>query len=243
VASALDRRRAAKAARRKAVVAAKRKTEGTSVSFTERVRRAAAGSIDCCVLHAVLFEQGNGTLILARTAADGDLLMAAFLLDVFCLGVKDVTLQSVDRSTLDLYVKAMDSTSPMIEVDPAYARKLVRAAVAYAQSIGFDPPREYEAAERLFGDISAEVCLDEFTFGHNGKPLYVPGPSETAGQIGRRVQQLYRRLGDGGFDLAMAVEEDEDMVTDDRDDPSRAGPQIEAPERGDLARLSAPESR
>src|SRR5258707_1258506 len=109
MASALDRRRAAKAARRKAVVAAKRNAAGTSRSLADRVRRASVGPIDCCVLHAALFEQGNGTLILARTAADGDLMMAAFLLDVFCLGVKDVTLQSVDRSTLNFYVKAMDS--------------------------------------------------------------------------------------------------------------------------------------
>jgi hypothetical protein len=203
---ALARRRAAKAQRRKTQVALKQREDRLDASLPGQVRRAAAGPIQCCIVQEGLFERGNGVVMLARMAPDGTLVMASFLLDVHCLGIKNVMLAPIGPDALDAYVAALGNTSAWLPAEPAYARKLVRETAAFARSIGFEPHREFAAAERLFGDVRTETCDARFAFGLDGKPCYAPGPGETAGQIGRRVQQLARRLGPDGFDVMMPAE-------------------------------------
>jgi hypothetical protein len=86
---------------------------------------------------------------------------------------------------------------PLTEVDPSEARKLLRDLQTWSQSIGFSPHRDFPVAERLFGDVSAEASDAVFRFGQDGKPVYIPGPGETASVVTRRARQLQEHLGDG----------------------------------------------
>jgi hypothetical protein len=56
----------------------------------------------------------------------------------------------------------------------------------------------------MFGDVAADACDVEFQFGCEGRPLYVPGPTESPTQIRRRIDRLRRHLGDDGFDFGIA---------------------------------------
>ena len=93
------------------------------------------------------------------------------------------------------------ATARLAPVEPSYARKLLRDAAAYAQSLGLGAHADYAAVEPLFGDVSADACDVQFQFGHQGRPLYLPGPTESPTQIRRRLDLLRRRLGDDGFDF------------------------------------------
>jgi hypothetical protein len=63
------------------------------------------------------------------------------------------------------------------------------------------PHRDFAVVERMFGDVSACVCDVAFRFGRDGKPFYMPGPTESSSLIRRRLEQLRKALGDDGFDL------------------------------------------
>jgi hypothetical protein len=148
-----------------------------------------------------LFERGNGMIVVARQAGGTRLRFAAFLVDTFCLGVKDVIFEDVDVSEFDAMIEVIEQGAPFAEAEPAYARKLVREAVTYARSLGFEPHAAHAAAEVIFGDYSAESCDASFSFGCDGRPHYIPGPTETRAQIRRRMEHLRARLGDDGFDF------------------------------------------
>jgi hypothetical protein len=62
----IARKRAQKAQRRKQVVAQKRRAEEQEASLPARVQRAADLPIQACFLTEALFEDGMGTLVLAR---------------------------------------------------------------------------------------------------------------------------------------------------------------------------------
>jgi hypothetical protein len=220
--SAIERRRAAKAARRKKVVAMKRKLAhaGTSLPLAERARLLARRPMHGCLLQEGLFERGNGVLVLARLRAEGDLIVAIFLVDAFCLGVKDVIFRPMELSQYEMLVEESAEIAPLLPVDPAYGRKLLREAAAYAQSIGFRPHRDYGAAEGLFGDVSADACETAFRFGRDGKPLYFPGPHDTLVQVDRRIDQLEQRLGPEGFDTILPRDIVDAIVCDDADVPA-----------------------
>jgi hypothetical protein len=171
-------KRAAKANRRKAVLAEKRKSELLAAALPEQVRRAAGTPIQHCLLSEGLFECGTGTLVLARGATSEYFKAGVFLLNTFCVGIKDVIFASMTREQLEDFSEAMTATAPLEPVEPSYARKLLRDLAMWARAIGFAPARDFDAVERLFGDVSAEACDVAFQFGYEDKPLYISDLSE-----------------------------------------------------------------
>lgn len=223
--SGIAQRRAAKAARRKKLLAERRKLAQVEAkpSLAEQMRRLSTAPLDSCLMQQGLFERGNGIVILTRKASDGKLAFASFLVDVFCLGVKSTVFRQSDEWEINDFIEAIDETAPLAEIDPSYARKLLRDLVAWSRSLGIEPHSDYAALELLFGDSSAASCDVTFHFGQDGKPLYIPGPEDTPARIRRRVEQLRRQLGDGGFDV-MLVEEHDDFEAEDMEgyDPDQA---------------------
>jgi hypothetical protein len=198
-------KRARKAQRRKQVVAQKRRAEVLEASLPARMLRAAHAPIQHCFLTESVFDVGMGTLVLARGVTPHHIALGSFLIDVFCLGIKDVMFESVESEVFEMYMDATDAGSPMVSVDPSYARKLLRDLAAWSQSIGFAPHRDFAAVERVFGDVSADASDAVFRFGRDGKPVYIPGPNDTAPLIQRRIQQLQKYLGDDGFGFETAA--------------------------------------
>jgi hypothetical protein len=198
-------KRAKKAQRRKQVVAQKRRAEAVEASLPARVLRAAQAPIRHCFLTETVFDIGMGTLVLTRGGTQDHLTLSSFLIDTFCLGIKDVMFQPIEREAFEMYIERMDAGSPMVSVDPSYARKLLRDLAGWSQSIGFAPHRDFATIERIFGDMSADACDAVFQFGRDGKPCYIPGPSDTAPLIQWRIAQLQKYLGDDVFGVEVAA--------------------------------------
>jgi hypothetical protein len=86
-------KRARKAQKRKQIVAEKRRTEALEAGLPARVLRAAHAPIQECLLTESLFDTGIGSLVLTRGVTSYNVALSGFLIDVFCLGIKDVTLR------------------------------------------------------------------------------------------------------------------------------------------------------
>jgi hypothetical protein len=162
---------------------------------------AAIAPIHESLVPAKLFELGLGNLVFSRSLPEGRIAMGAFLLDVFCLGVKNAFFAILTR---DEYAKRLSNWSAkenLQPMPPACLRKLVEGGVAYAHELGFSPHVDYAVARLIFGDVQSAACPTRFEYGHDGKPLYVSGPHETASQVRSIIEQLQRRLGTGNFDF------------------------------------------
>jgi len=173
-------RRGAKNQRRKAIVAQKRKAEMQASGTSGQVRLAQSDPIQHCLVSEGLFETGMGVLVVARGATPYSITMATFLLDTFYLGVKDTFFRSVSGREFDNHIEYMSFTSPMVPVDPSYARKLLRDLVTWARNRGIAPHRDYPKLEPIFGATNAAACDVQFQFGHEGKPLFIGDMSEMA---------------------------------------------------------------
>jgi hypothetical protein len=201
-------RRHAKATQRKKILEQRRRLEpnGAGGGLAREVRRAAAAPLDACLAQDGIFQTGMGMVFLSRKTGGGDVALSGFLVDAYCLGVKDAMFRELNVGEMEELLDGAGATAPLTPVDPPYARKLLRDAAAYARSLGLSPHPDFETVELLFGDVAADACDVEFQFGHEGRPLYVPGPTESATQIRRRIDRLRRRLGDDGFNFGMPEE-------------------------------------
>ena len=90
--------------------------------------------------------------------------------------------------------------------EPAFARKLVEGAVEYAESIGLPPSSEYRIAKLIFSDVDPSTCREKFTYGKDGKPLFISGPYDTPARCRVIVDTLTQQLGPGGFHFMMGID-------------------------------------
>ena len=197
----------------------------TPVSF------AANMPIHQALLSNEILEDGIGHGLLARKLPNGNFAVAIFLIDVYCLGIRNILSRVFSPADYEFYLQQISNREPLVEVVPAHLRKLVEGAEAYARKLGFKPHSDYAQARRLFGNIKVEECAIEFLFGREGKPLYIKGSQDSA----MRSQQIYEKLlaqcGEGGFDVKvnlaslmkkLAIEEDDEDSEDDENSEGEA---------------------
>jgi hypothetical protein len=150
---------------------------------------------------ANLFDSGLGHLVASRFRADGRVEAGFFLLDVFCLGVKDAGFHEFN-SIADYEESLVDRLFPdgnSVRMTPEAARKLTEDAISYARGLGFSPAADCKKASRVFGGITTANCHEQFVFGQNDKPLYIKGPLDSPARVERILRALEARCGEGGY--------------------------------------------
>jgi hypothetical protein len=156
-----------------------------------------------CLVPERIFETGLGTVIWVRRMPDGMLAITAFLVDVYCLGVKDALFKVASEKAYEHLIKpglmATHEDQALQEVEPAYARKLIQGAIRYAEQLGFSPHPDYQNARGIFGEVDTLACPTEFEYGRQGQPCYIRGPQESDAQAQHILEQLLSKCGTGGF--------------------------------------------
>jgi hypothetical protein len=66
---------------------------------------------------------------------------------------------------------------------------LVEDAVAYAASFGLAAYADFRRIRPILDGIDSELAREIFPMGKNGKPLFMPGPSQTV-EVTRRIKSL-----------------------------------------------------
>lgn len=175
-----------------------------------------------CLRATELEKDGIGYVVIARRLPEGLVSASVFLVDVFCLGVKNAFLQVFSDHEYAEIKTQFSGKMALRTCTAPHARKLLEGAVAYARQLGFEPCGDYYKAAVIFGDIDPTECADTFVFGKDGKPCYVRGPSEDPIRANRTVEQLRRRCGPDGFTFIIGGPEDEldetGLFDDDLDD-------------------------
>lgn len=168
-------------------------------------------------------ESGLHNIICVRNSPMGPV-GCAFLVDRYCLGVKNVqVMKSIDLASLADYVKDRDGRT----VTPAYALKLITFAVEEAGKIGFAPHRSTAVMLPIFFDVDVSECTDSFEFGLNGKPTYIAGPYESEIQQ-MEILATLTKLGGTNFSFSASLTGEQvgrlgtmgdyDFLDDDDDD-------------------------
>ena len=156
-----------------------------------------------------LSEQGIASAYIARRGPYDQVVGVVFLVDAYCLGVKDVSVfYGAETRWNEIMRQQVEKGNRLYPIAPEALRKLVEGSVGYAKSFGIDPHRDWIKASPIFGDIDASKSLVEFTYGKNGKPKYVSGPYDSSARIKQVMQALTQHAGEGNFDFIVKYSEE-----------------------------------
>ncbi|MFZ5831430.1 MAG: hypothetical protein ACOY3P_15200 [Planctomycetota bacterium] len=155
-----------------------------------------------CFSAGPLWDEGMGQVILSRELPGQRVAFSNFLLDTYCLGVKNAMFKNVTRGEYEEYVsRGLKARFRTQKLSPACARKLVEGGVEYARQLGFSPHPDYAKARLIFGQIDPTQCSQEFVYGRDGKPFFIAGPQDSPARSNNVIRTLHARFGADGYDF------------------------------------------
>jgi hypothetical protein len=121
--------------------------------------------------------------------------VVGFLVDVWCLGVKNaLPADAMSHTELAEYrQRYFRNFESYLQIPAELARDLVFGSAAYARSLGFEPHKDFEAAAAVLGQSKGTPPI---RFGRDGQPYYMDGPYDDPGFV---LRTLTGAVGDGNF--------------------------------------------
>lgn len=167
------------------------------------IKRARTLPIGTCYINNNWEDSGMATVVLTRPLRNGNLVVCSYVVDIFCLGIKD-SVYYVDMSELDfeegylgMFKERMELEMEVIE--PVLAFNIIYGAVEYADDLGFRPHKSFKITEYMLDDVE-KIEFIEIEFGKEGQPFYMAGPHDN---VERTLATLNKSVGKDNYKFVM----------------------------------------
>jgi hypothetical protein len=159
-------------------------------------------SNDAALIKKAQNERSGLCQVLVVRCENHQYIVTSYLIDYWCLGVKDALLKKCDRQK---YLMLLEHSKNLFqedleEISLEQAQSIVFGAVDYAANLGFQPHADFERAKENLGP-RLEALLP-VTFGLDGQPSYISGPHDNPDKI---IRTLKANVGDGNFDFTVGL--------------------------------------
>ena len=159
-------------------------------------------------------ELGLATVVVARSHAGGGITWASYLIDVFCVGLKQTSFAF--NNDLDDYEEMLDILSEMQDLELAeyvLVHNIVYGGIAYAEDLGIKPlDKDWAVSQYILEEDNDDVALIELEFGKDGEPFYCTGPYDNVPQI---IRALITSVGEDNFSFMSHLDDDDEDFDDD----------------------------
>jgi len=167
-----------------------------------------------CLISNDLKDEGLGEVVIARRSASGEIALGLFLIDRYCMGVKDCFGRLVSGADYSKFKEDMRNRGRNLnKIDAASARRIVEDAVAYADSLGIKPHADFRAARMILGDIDPAAARTILEMGKDGKPLFISGPFQSPAECQLIISKLTAKCGVDGFHFMMVAHPGHDNLS------------------------------
>lgn len=143
-------------------------------------------------------ESGLMNIYVIRQHPKGTLTMGVYLVDTWCVGVKDTTwLFNVAKEEIDDLMSQMGAMLPE-EITYDEAHNWIYGALAFAEEVGIKPHQDFAVAQYILEEDDDNIPLIEYEFGRNGRYCLV---SHGTLEASHYRPALNKHLGPDGYDL------------------------------------------
>ncbi|MBQ7691669.1 MAG: hypothetical protein IJT30_10845 [Muribaculaceae bacterium] len=147
-----------------------------------------------CYVSENLEENCEGIVVVSRKHNGGRVSFAAFLLDTYCLGVKDTYFNlRMEPEDFDDFIDGMNDQIGITECSYDEAHNWVWGAVAWAEEGGIGPHKNFALTQMMLDEDTDDVPLIDLPFGRDGKHLLM---ANSIDELQKYMPILRERLGD-----------------------------------------------
>lgn len=168
----------------------------------QKVRTLEKGS---CYMTDDLKEVGEGHVIVTRLHKNGKICMGIYLIDIFCLGVKD-SFYRLRMETAE-FEGLLYGIPKVRECSYEEAHNWVYGSIAFAEEAGIEPDDSFRLSQYFLEEDTDDIPLIEYEFGKDGKHhLFCQNNLEAS----KYMPLLKKNLGDN-FKFTIAVDKEFDL--------------------------------
>ncbi len=171
---------------------------GSSGIKTAYIQEAIKNDVHTCLISGD-FEQGMVDVMVFKEAFSDVMVLAAFVVDLYCLGVKNTFIKP---GTMEQYEHLINSPENSL-FSQEDAKKLIEEAVIYAEELGFKPHHDFKKTFKIFDNVDSSKSSVEFTFGKDGKPFFIAGPRDSPKKCSKIIKTLKDKFGQDGHHFMM----------------------------------------
>lgn len=155
-----------------------------------------------CFVNENWKELGMANCLVARQHASGKFTFALYMVDLFCLGMRDtVYYYNETEEQLKHFYEENAAGPALSEVSYALVHNIIYSGIAYAQDLGFQPHKNFAVSRFIIDEDTDEVELIEIECGMNGKPLFVHNGDVSAKVFDQTIERLTKAVGEGNFEV------------------------------------------
>jgi hypothetical protein len=153
-------------------------------------------------------------VLLARAQPDGALAFGVYMVDRYCLGLKETFCNAgISQAEYEGRVRAgITASQPLEPCAPELAHQLIYQSIDYAARFGFRPHRDFADSQFLLEPRGTFEEAYAIPFGRDGKPFFVAGPHDNVPAI---LARLEKAAGPGNYDYLVPFAGDAVMVEDE----------------------------
>jgi len=202
-----DGKRQKKVIKRRAQVRHGQAGPAGQVRALRHVYQARSYPIEGCWAQEGWENNGLAVVVVARRQPDGNVVFGNYLVDYFCLGLKDTYYNAdipVGQFHRDYLPKMFRSAGKPIGISPALAHEIIYGSIEYAARFGFDPQDDYKLSQHVLDPPDQHARTGTVKFGLEGKPLFVAGPYDDVDAI---LGKLERTAGEGNYHYIFPIAE------------------------------------
>ena len=150
-----------------------------------------------CLINTDWQDKGMAHILLSRRQPNNKLILGVYLVDIFCLGLKN-TFSNANLS-MEEYQKLKLSFPPesiLTACSPGKACRIIIGAIEYAKKIGFKPQQDFDLSKYVLEGLQNNDYDLTLEFGKDGKPFYIAGPDDDFEAI---IETLKKNVGEDNF--------------------------------------------
>ncbi|MFW5753530.1 MAG: hypothetical protein ACOCV9_01895 [Marinilabiliaceae bacterium] len=150
-------------------------------------------------------ENGEGNIIIERKHGNGNITLGIFLVDVFCLGVRNTFYQyNISELEEEELRESFSEDNNMVEADYNLVHNIILAAAEYAEEYGFKPHKDFERiTQYILEEDTDDIPLMEIECGKDGKPFFVASEEMNDKEISRIISTLEKTAGPGNYNYLL----------------------------------------
>ncbi len=151
-----------------------------------------------CLSNLSWKESGLAHILISRRQPDGNLLFGVYLVDIFCLGLKNAFCNvdlPMSKYKAELRGRMYQDDEP-VECPLSLAHHIIYGGIEFAAQFGFKPDKDFKLSQYVLEDKNNLEPCEDIEFGKDGKPFFIAGPDDDTERI---VRQLESMVGKGNF--------------------------------------------